>query len=230
MSTLTRSQGKRGVIPRLSFRSPALTAGLRNLFSNAVPASPRLPVLAAAALLLTALPLRAQQTVVTLDPSQTRVEFTLGDVLHTVHGTFKLKTGEIRFDRGNGKASGRIVVDATSGESGNGSRDKKMHAEYLESQKFPEIVFTPTQVRGAVSPSATSQVEVLGSFRLHGSDHDFTLNVTVQYGTDHLECTGRFTIPYVQWGIKNPSTFILRVSDKVDIEIHAAGKLAPGSS
>jgi len=25
--------------------------------------------------------------------------------------------------------------------------------------------------------------------------------------------------------MKNPSTFILRVSDKVDIEIHAAGRL-----
>lgn len=26
-------------------------------------------------------------------------------------------------------------------------------------------------------------------------------------------------------GVKNPSTFLLRVSDKVEIKVHAAGKL-----
>ena len=30
-----------------------------------------------------------------------------------------------------------------------------------------------------------------------------------------------FTIPYVKWGLKNPSTLFLRVSDKVDIDIAA---------
>jgi len=29
----------------------------------------------------------------------------------------------------------------------------------------------------------------------------------------------------VQWGMKNPSTFILRVSDKVDLDIAASGHL-----
>jgi hypothetical protein len=29
----------------------------------------------------------------------------------------------------------------------------------------------------------------------------------------------------VQWGMKNPSTFILRVSDKVDLDIAASGRL-----
>ena len=37
-------------------------------------------------------PAVAQETVLELDPAQTQVSFTLGDVLHTVHGTFKLET------------------------------------------------------------------------------------------------------------------------------------------
>jgi hypothetical protein len=36
-------------------------------------------------------------------------------------------------------------------------------------------------------------------------------------------------VPYVRWGLKNPSTFILRVSDKLDLDINATGRLVePG--
>jgi len=35
----------------------------------------------------------------------------------------------------------------------------------------------------------------------------------------------QLVIPYVQWGMKNPSTFILRVSDKINLDIAASGHL-----
>src|ERR1700758_500815 len=89
---------------------------------------------------------RAQETLVALDPAQTKITFTVDTTLHMVHGTFKMKRGEIRFDPATGKASGSIVVDAGSGDSENESRDKKMHKEVLESDKFSEIVFTPAEV------------------------------------------------------------------------------------
>ena len=85
----------------------------------------------------------AQQITVNLDPAQTKIQWTLGAALHTVHGTFKLRSGSVTFDPQSGAASGEIIVDATSGESGNHSRDKKMHKEVLESQRYPEIIFSP---------------------------------------------------------------------------------------
>jgi hypothetical protein len=33
-------------------------------------------------------------------------------------------------------------------------------------------------------------------------------------------------VPYIKWGLKNPSTFIFRVSDTVDISIQAVGQLS----
>src|ERR1700683_4060962 len=74
----------------------------------------------------------AQESTVKLDPAQTTIEFTLDSTLHTVHGTFKLKSGHISFDTATGKAGGEIIVDATSGDSDNKGRDKKMHHEILE--------------------------------------------------------------------------------------------------
>jgi polyisoprenoid-binding protein YceI len=181
------------------------------------------------ATLLSAHPLRGQEMVVTMDPAQTQINYILDAFAHTVHGTFKLKSGVIRFDPSTGKASGAIVVDATSGSSGNDGRDSKMHREILESQKFPEVTFSPHQVKGAVNPQGSSQVEVSGTFRLHGKDHDLTLPVEVQLAAAQATASTQFTIPYQQWGLKNPSTFILRVKDTVDIEIHAVARITPAT-
>lgn len=200
--------------------------------SDSQPKLPRMGILASslvlfAAVLLASHSVDAQEIVVTLDPTQTEIHYTLGATAHTVHGTFKLKSGAIQYDPATGKTSGMIVVDATSGKSGNDGRDSRMHREILESQKFPEITFTPQQVKGLVSPTGSSQVEVSGIFRLHGQDHDFTLPISVQMASTQATATAQFSIPYQKWGLKNPNTFILRVKDTVDIDIQAVGHVAP---
>jgi polyisoprenoid-binding protein YceI len=186
----------------------------------------RLLLVVTTAVLLLGAPLRAQESVVNLDPAQTHIEITLGSTLHTVHGMFHLRSGQIRFDRASGKASGSLIVDAASGNTDNSGRDKKMHREILDSAKYPEIVFAPVQVKGSVAPQGSSQVEVSGVFRLHGQDHEMTIPLTVQSATDgQLQVSARFSVPYVKWGLKNPSTFFLRASDTVDVEIRATGQL-----
>ena len=183
-----------------------------------------------ALLLLVSPSLAAQQTQVTLDPAQTRIEWTLNDVLHTVHGTFKLKSGTISFDPASGTARGLILVDATSGQSGNQSRDKKMHKEILESQRYPEISFTPQHVIGNVTLSGNSTIQLQGVFHIHGSDHDLTLSVPVEIKGNEVKANTQFIVPYQQWGLKNPSTFLLRVENNVAITVSAVGHLAASAS
>ncbi|HKW17714.1 MAG TPA: YceI family protein [Terriglobales bacterium] len=156
-------------------------------------------------------------------PANTAVNFTLGDILHTVHGSFKLKQGEINYSFGSEAVHGQLVIDATSGESGNHSRDRKMHKEILESSQYPEIIFRPDHVQGAVAASGTSTVQVHGMFAIHGADHELTMPVRVEVFPDHWISDTHFSIPYVKWGIKNPSTLFLRVSESVEIDIHATG-------
>src|SRR5260370_33899867 len=157
----------------------------------------------------------AQQVSVQLDPAQTKIEFKLGSTLHTVEGTFKLKGGTIRFDPSSGKMSGSITVDATSGESGNGGRDRKMHREILESGKYPEIVFTPTQVKGIFDPKGPSRLEDSGQFNLHRQDHDLTLPIETAPAGPQLRMATHITSPYIKWELKNPSTLILLATDNV---------------
>src|SRR5258708_7073833 len=185
---------------------------------------------AAVAALILAPTSRAQESVVQLDPAQTKIEFSLSGNMHTVHGKFALKSSSIRFDPSSGKISGAIVVDATSGDTGNGGRDKKMHREILESSKFPEIIFTPRQITGTVAANGASKVDVAGQFRLHGLDHDVTIPIDIRADGRTMQLTTHIDVPYVKWGLKNPSNFLLRVSDKVAIDIQATGRLQSGGN
>jgi polyisoprenoid-binding protein YceI len=173
-------------------------------------------------LLLLTLTLHAAE--VHLDPARTEVHYTVGSTLHTVHGTFKMTRGDFTFDPETGKSSGTLMIDAKSGESGNGSRDKKMHESILESAKYPEIVFRPDRIDGKVEASGHSDVKIHGVFSLHGADHEMTVPLAVDAADGVYTATANFDVPYIKWGLKNPSTFILRVSDTVQIQVKTVAK------
>jgi polyisoprenoid-binding protein YceI len=166
---------------------------------------------------------QAQEATLNFAPAQTTVNFTLGDVLHTVHGSFNLKSGQIQFSPATNAISGEIVIDAASGNSGSGARDRKMHKEILESAKYPQITFRPDRVDGKVPSSGTSTVQVHGMFGIHGAEHDLTVPAQVEFAPDRWDLTVHFNVPYVQWGLKDPSNFFLHVEKTVAIDLHATG-------
>jgi polyisoprenoid-binding protein YceI len=167
----------------------------------------------------------AGDTVLTFDAPHTAIHWTLGTVLHTVHGTFQLKSGTIHYDPSTGHASGQLIVGAASGESGSESRDKRMHQAILESVRFPEVVFTPDQVTGKLAAEGKSTLQVHGNFQLHGVGHEFVMPVEVEMKNGQASANARFNVPYIKWGLKNPSTFVLRCDDAVAVEIQAAARV-----
>ena len=169
------------------------------------------------------------EVVFDLEPAKTEIAFTLADVLHTVRGTFELKSGTIRFDPATGKAGGEIIVDVTSGSSGSGARDRRMHKDVLESPRYPEAVFTPDHIDGRFAPGGDADLQVHGIFKIHGAEHEITFQTHVQTKGDQVTATMHSVVPYVKWGMKNPSTLILRVSDKVQLDIRAVGRAHPAT-
>ncbi|HKF53183.1 MAG TPA: YceI family protein [Candidatus Acidoferrales bacterium] len=168
---------------------------------------------------------KAQNIDVNLNPAQTEIHFTLGATMHTVHGTFKLKSGSVQASAATGTAEGAIVIDATSGDTGNASRDRKMHADVLKSAEYPTIIFVPQKVEGHVSLDGPSQIQIQGTIQILGSQHAVTVPVETQIDHGQLKAKLEFTIPYVQWGLKDPSTFVLRVDKSVKMEAQVAGSV-----
>ena len=177
-----------------------------------------------------ALQTSTQELVFSLDQSQSKVHYMVDSTLHAVHGTFNLKSGILRIDPTTGKASGEIIVYATSGDSNNNSRDEKMHKVVLESSKYAEIVFRPTLLDGKLALSGPSDVRLHGVLSLHGGDHDLIVPVRAEIAGDQWKGSTKFQVPYIQWGLKDPSNFLLKVKPNVEIELELAGSLKPSRS
>lgn len=158
---------------------------------------------------------------ITLGPSTTSIGWTLNTTVHTVHGTFKLRNGAFKIDPVTGNVSGEIVVDATSGESGDSSRDKRMHSAVLESVQYPTITFRPTHVDGKIDLAAAGSVVVDGILNLHGQDHPMKITVDLHPQGDGVALATHFTVPFVAWGLKDPSTFIFRTDKQVTLDVEA---------
>jgi polyisoprenoid-binding protein YceI len=165
----------------------------------------------------------SQEIVLVLDTTHCKVHYTVDSSLHTVHGTFNLKSGTVHFDPHSGKAGGEVVVFATSGESGNSSRDARMHKEILESPKYPDVVFRPTQVEGKMARDGNSDVRLHGVMLLHGQQHEIVVPVHAQLTADRWTGTASFPVPYIEWGLKDPSNWLLKVKPVVNIELEMAG-------
>ena len=159
------------------------------------------------------------------DPAGTKINWALKSVLHTVSGTFQLKGGLITLNEETGIAEGEIIVETASGESGDGIRDRRMKNDVLESTKYPEAIFHPQKVTGVVHAGQTQTVTVEGTFTIHGLDHPLTLEVKTTLNGDTLTAKTSFEVPYVEWGMKDPSTLILRVAKQVQVNIDARATL-----
>lgn len=172
--------------------------------------------------------LLAQRQTLNLDPANSEIHFTLGDPIHAVHGTFRIQTGVIAFDHKDGQMNGTIAVDARSGDSGNSSRDKKMTDDELKAPSFSTVTFAPKHYSGPLAPSGDSTITVDGTFTLLGTPHEISVPMNVHLVESQCKATGSFAIPYVKWGMKDPSSFILRVGKEVTIDLVLVGLVAPG--
>jgi polyisoprenoid-binding protein YceI len=165
-----------------------------------------------------------------VDPARSSLHWTLDTTLHVVHGTFAVKRGEVVIDPATGNATGEIIADATSGKTDNDSRDKKMHQEILETARFPEIVFRLSHVEGLATPLNKSQLKLNGTFTIHGMQHDMIVPADIERAGEHWTGNATFVVPYIAWGIKNPSNFLLKASPTVDVTLELAGDTRPSKA
>lgn len=180
---------------------------------------PRLAVFAA--LLLSAAPARGAEEILILPPERASISFTLGATLHTVKGTARLDRGKLEFDAETGHARGEVAVRAKSLTTGNEERDANMQRDVLESEVFPEITFRAERLEVVSRSETTASVVLHGAMEIHGGVHPFAIPADLSASGDEIAIQARFRVPYVEWGMRDYSSFLLRVDPYVDVVVEA---------
>ena len=87
------------------------------------------------------------------------------------------------------------------------------------------MIFRPDHVEGNIPLQGDYTVRIHGIFVLHGGEHEITIPVHAELAGDRWSCSAKFSVPFVDWGLKNPSNFLLRVNHAVDVELQLKGSL-----
>jgi len=187
----------------------------------------RLPRLCLFCMLLTAMPAFAEKMVFTLDTKESEVRIILGATLHTVDGRAALEPASFTWDTDSGSASGRAVVRASRLRTGIDARDQKMREDVLLSALHPEIVFEATGFELRQSGAEKLRFVLKGELTLLGVGHEIELETRAHLRSDNSwKARADLNLPYVQWGLTDPSLPLFAVDKYVTVEVKAVGSLA----
>jgi hypothetical protein len=165
-----------------------------------------------------------QTFVVNADASE--VKMTLKTTHEIVNGSFHVQSGSIEFDRSTSRMSGAVVVLAGSGQTGNDSRDKKMKKDILVVEQHATVSFEPKTYTGALASSGDSNIQVSGTFTLLGAPHEITVPMVVHLEGNNASAKAHLVVPYVQWGLKDPSFMFWKADHEVAIDLHLVGTIS----
>lgn len=168
----------------------------------------------------------AQHQTFVVNPDASEAKITLKTTHELVNGAFHVQSGSIEFDRGTPKMAGSVVVLAGSGKTGNDSRDKKMNKDILKVEQYGTVSFEPKTYTGVIAPSGDSTIQVTGTFTLLGTPHEIAVPILVHLEGPTATAKAHFVVPYVQWGLKNPSFLVWKADNDVAIELILAGRLS----
>jgi polyisoprenoid-binding protein YceI len=168
----------------------------------------------------------AQHQTFVVNPDASEVKIKLNTTHEIVNGMFHVQSGSVDFDRTASKMSGLVIVLAGSGKTGNGSRDKKMNNDILKVDQYTTVSFAPKTYSGTIASSGDSTIQVSGVFTLLGTPHDLAIPMQIHIEQSKATAKAQFAVPYVQWGLKNPSFLFWKAENDVAIDLNLIGQVS----
>lgn len=162
-----------------------------------------------------------------IDAARSHVGFEMGATLHTVVGKASAVTGRITVpaspDPSGFPVGGRIRIAARTLDTGNARRDRRMRSESLAVEKYPEIVFTPSKALGGTRPAAPGgpmELKLLGDLTIRDTTRPIEILVRARVGEQEIVADGEARLTFLDYGVPDPSNFLLHVDSEVKIHLH----------
>jgi hypothetical protein len=101
-----------------------------------------------------------------------------------------------------------------------------MNKDILKVAQFATVSFAPKAYNGTIAASGDSTIQVSGVFTLLGTAHDLTIPMQIHFDGSKATAKGQFNVPYVQWGLKNPSFMIWKADNDVAMDFNLVGQVS----
>ncbi|MGH7880292.1 MAG: YceI family protein [Candidatus Binataceae bacterium] len=163
------------------------------------------------------------------DLQKSQISATVGEPLAVVRdqatatGAFRMNSCEIDGDPNNLAATAhvKLVIDATTYDSGSTTRDRNVIHSALETAKYQTIDFESTALEDVQIdvPGVSGSATVVGKLTLHGTTKIMRVPVRVSMSTDgEFSAGGEVQFRYTDFGIKAPRlVFLLPASDMTTV-------------
>lgn len=153
--------------------------------------------------------------------------------MESFEGRTNQASGTIAVDFGNLGAGCevRVAVDMASLKTGIGMRDTHMRERHLETETYPQAVFTGNRVVAATPailvPGGTARVTVAGTFDLHGVSREVELPVDLALAADGtLTVRTQFNVLLTDHKIDRPKVLMLKLADEQKVSVVLTARVA----
>ena len=104
--------------------------------------------------------------------------------------------------------------------------NKELREIVLHPEKFPEIVFQSTEVKGKTTGSGTYQLKIGGNLTLHGVTRLIEIPTQLTVAGNELRARGEFDVNRSDFNVKATSAFhgLVRVKDRVHFTFDIVGE------
>lgn len=183
-------------------------------------------------MLATASPLHARQIVFRLDSARTSIGFDADATLGTFHGAARRFSGRVTLAdaAAPATASGSIVVQVASFETGNGMRDGHLRHD-MDADDYPTITFElrAVDLEGVESAVAGAGVNdppdaplehgaiLRGDLTIHGETRAVGVPARFRVTSDSIRVVGRLPIRFTDFAMKPPSRLLGTVRVRNDL-------------
>jgi polyisoprenoid-binding protein YceI len=164
--------------------------------------------------------------VVTPGADGNEVVFESKATLESFKGKTDRVSGSITADLSDlaGPIDVRITVDLASFDTGIGKRNSHMRDNHLETDLYPEAVFTADRIVKTSAPALaagrTVIVHLAGTMALHGVVRDVEYETELKLAAGNtLLVAAEFTVSLEDHGIKRPKFLVMKLADEQKITV-----------
>ena len=159
----------------------------------------------------------------------TRVEFESRAPLETFHGRTDQASGHVILDPAalGDSIQVVVVVDMASLDTGINKRNQDMRENHLETDRFPTATFRGGRLVGdhptVLPPDESVDLEVEGTFTLHGVGREVRWPVTLTYSAHgarpSIRVTSQFPVTLADHEIKRPRFLFMKLGETQQVTV-----------